>query len=148
MPNQLKAIACIKYTFTPCVFSKSCTITTRQQTTMTNLKRMKWIKGKGHKSLFCQTQKTTLVRLIRYANNFVIIINDERLVEQYFKEAKSFLAEHGLQLSSEKTHIFPWKIRERLHFIGFIFHKIDRACFHSRITTQWKAGKSMYLERT
>lgn len=116
-------------------------VTTRQQTAMTNLKRTKWIKGKGHKSLFCQTQKTTLVRLIRYADNFVIIINDERLVEQYFEEAKSFLAEHGLQLSSEKTRIFPWKIGERLHFIGFIFHKIDRACFHSRITTQWKAGK-------
>jgi len=35
-----------------------------------------------------------------YANNFVIIINDERLVEQYVKETKSFLVEHGLQLSS------------------------------------------------
>jgi RNA-directed DNA polymerase len=28
-------------------------VTTRQQTVMTNLKRTKWIKGKGHKSLFC-----------------------------------------------------------------------------------------------
>jgi hypothetical protein len=62
-------------------------------------------------------------------------------VEQYFEEAKSFLVEHGLQLSSEKTRIFLWKIGERLHFIGFIFYKIDRACFHSRITTQWKVGK-------
>ncbi len=32
-------------------------VTTRQQTIMTNLKRTKWIKGKGHNSLFCQTQK-------------------------------------------------------------------------------------------
>jgi hypothetical protein len=45
---------------------------------------MKWIKGKGHKFLFFQTQKTTLICLIRYDDNFVIIINDERLVEQYF----------------------------------------------------------------
>jgi RNA-directed DNA polymerase len=28
-------------------------VTTRQQTTMTNLKRTKWIKGKGHNSFFC-----------------------------------------------------------------------------------------------
>jgi hypothetical protein len=28
-------------------------ITTQQQITMINLKRMKWIKGKNHKSLFC-----------------------------------------------------------------------------------------------
>jgi hypothetical protein len=66
---------------------------------MTNLKRKKWIKGKGHNSFFCHTQKITLVCLIKYADNFVIIINDERLVEQYFEEAKIFLAKHGLQLS-------------------------------------------------
>jgi hypothetical protein len=36
--------------------------------------RTKWIKGKGHKSLFCQTQKITLVRLIKYVDNFIIII--------------------------------------------------------------------------
>jgi len=71
-------------------------VTTIQQTVMTNLKRTKWIKGKGHKFIFCQTQKTTSVHLIRYADNFVIIINDERLVEQHFEEAKSFLAKHGL----------------------------------------------------
>ncbi len=58
--------------------------TKQQQITMINLKWMKWMKGKGHKFLFCQTQKTTLVRLISYVDNFVIIINDERLVEQYF----------------------------------------------------------------
>jgi hypothetical protein len=28
-------------------------VTTRQHITMTNLKRMKWIKAKGHSSLFC-----------------------------------------------------------------------------------------------
>jgi len=27
------------------------------------------------------------------------------------------------------------------HFIDFIFHKIDRACFHNQITTQWKVRK-------
>jgi len=53
-------------------------ITTRQQQIiMINFKRMKWMKGKGHKSLFFQTQKTTLVRFINYVDNFVIIINNE-----------------------------------------------------------------------
>jgi hypothetical protein len=38
--------------------------------------------------------------------------------------------------------IFLWKIGERLHFMGFIFHRINRAnCFHSHNTTQWKAWK-------
>ncbi len=27
------------------------------------------------------------------------------------------------------------------HFMDFIFHKIDRTCFHIQITTQWKAKK-------
>ncbi len=75
-------------------------VTTRQQIVMTNFNKTKLIKRKGHKSLFSQTQKTTLVCFIMYADNFVIIINDERLVEQYVEETKSFLVEHGLQLSS------------------------------------------------
>jgi hypothetical protein len=41
----------------------------------------------------------------------------------------------------KKTCIFPWKIGNRLHFICFIFHKIDSVCFHWRIMTQWKVGK-------
>lgn len=61
---------------------------------MINFKRMKCIKRKGHKFLFCRTQKTTSFHLIRYVDNFVIIINDERLVKQYFKKAKIFLVEH------------------------------------------------------
>ncbi len=36
---------------------------------------------------------------------------------------------------------FPLSGYVKLHFVSFIFHKIDRACFHSRITTQWKVGK-------
>jgi hypothetical protein len=75
-------------------------------------------------------KNAALVCLIKY-NNFVIIINDKRLMEQYFKKVESFLVEHGLQLSSEKTCIFLWKIGKRFHFIGFIFHKINRAWFHS-----------------
>jgi len=81
-------------------------------------------KGKHHKFLFCQTQQTTLIRLIRYVDNFVIIISDEKLMKQYFEKANSVLAKHGLYLSLKKTYIFLWKIRERLHFIDFIFHKI------------------------
>lgn len=117
-------------------------VTSGHRTTRTNPERTEWMERKGHRSLFRQTtRKTTSVRLIRYADDFVIITNDERLVERCFEEAKSFLAERGLQLSPEKTRIFPWKNGERLKFIGFIFHRIDRARSHSRITTRWKAGR-------
>jgi RNA-directed DNA polymerase len=117
-------------------------VTSGHHTTMTDLsKRTEWMERKGHRSLFHQTQKTKSVRLIRYADDLVIIINDEILVERFFEKAKSFLSERGLQLSPEKTRIFPWKIGERLNFIGFIFHKIDRARSHSQITSLWKVGK-------
>ena len=116
-------------------------VTSGYRTTMTNPERTEWMKRKGHRSLFRQTRETKSVRLIRYADDFIITTNDERLVERFFEKAKSFLAERGLQLSPEKTRIFPWKIGERLKFIGFIFHKIDRAHSHSQVTTLWKAGK-------
>jgi hypothetical protein len=32
----------------------------KQQTLMSNLTRMKWIKGKDHTSFFCQTQKNNI----------------------------------------------------------------------------------------
>jgi hypothetical protein len=91
---------------------------------MTNFKRKTCIKRKGHKFLFCQTQKTTSIRFIRYVDNFVIIINDERFEEQYFEEAKTLLVEHDLQLSLKKTCIFLWKIGKKIHFINFFFIKL------------------------
>lgn len=118
------------------------TITSGHRTTMTNLKRTDWMQRKGHRYLFNQTQKTESVRLIRYAADFVIITNDETLVERLFEKAKSFLAERGLQLSSEKTRIFPWKIGDKLNFIGFIFHNIDRARSHSRVTSLCRVEKN------
>jgi RNA-directed DNA polymerase len=117
-------------------------ITSGHRTTMTNPKRTEWMQRKGHRYLFNQTRKTESVRLIRYADNFVIITNDETLVERLFEKAKSFLAERGLQLWLEKTRIFPWKIGERLNFIGFIFHNIDRAGSHSQVTSLCKIGKN------
>lgn len=117
-------------------------ITSRHRTTMTNPKKTEWMRSKGHSYFFNQTRKTKSVRLIRYADDFVIITNDEILVERLFAFSKTFLAERGLQLSSEKTRIFPWKIGERLNFIGFIFHNIDRARSHSQVTSSCKVGKN------
>jgi RNA-directed DNA polymerase len=117
-------------------------ITSRHRTTMTDPKKTEWMRRKGHSYFFNQTRKTESVRLIRYADDFVIITNDEILVERLFAFSKTFLAERGLQLSSEKTRIFPWKIGERLNFIGFIFHNIDRARSHSQVTSSCKVGKN------
>ncbi len=61
------------------------------------------MKGKGHRSLFCQIQKTTLVRLLSYVDNFVVIINDERLVEQYFDWQCPFCIAHLLFACYAKT---------------------------------------------
>ena len=77
-------------------------VTSGHHTTMTDLsKRTEWMERKGHRSLFHQTRKTKSVRLIRYADDLVIIINDEILVERFFEKTKSLLSERGLQLSPE-----------------------------------------------
>jgi hypothetical protein len=44
-------------------------------------------------------------------------------VEQYFEKAKSFLAEHGLQLSSEKLAYFCGRLERDFILLALFFIK-------------------------
>jgi RNA-directed DNA polymerase len=61
--------------------------------------------------------KRSKVRLIRYADDFVITGATRKTLEQAKGEAAAFLAERGLSLSPEKTKITP--ISEGFDFLGF-----------------------------
>jgi len=61
------------------------------------------------------------VKCIRYADDFVIIARNKRILTNYIKPAVvEFLKERGLTLSEEKTKIFGIR-NEPLDFLGYRF---------------------------
>ncbi|WP_347252509.1 group II intron reverse transcriptase/maturase [Legionella sp.] len=68
------------------------------------------------------TKRSDKVHMVRYADDFIITGNSREILENKIKPAiKSFLAERGLTLSDEKTHITY--IGEGFDFLGFNIRK-------------------------
>jgi len=62
------------------------------------------------------------VKIIRYADDFVIIATSRRIIEKFIKPAIiEFLKERGLRLSEEKTKIFSLMNSKELNFLGYTF---------------------------
>jgi RNA-directed DNA polymerase len=61
------------------------------------------------------------VKCVRYADDFVILARNKRILTNYIKPAVvKFLKERGLTLSEEKTKIFGIR-KEPLDFLGYRF---------------------------
>jgi len=59
------------------------------------------------------------VKCIRYADDFVILARNKRILTNYIRPAViNFLKERGLELSEEKTRIFGIR-NESLDFLGY-----------------------------
>ena len=83
------------------------------------------------------------VNLVRYADDFIITGKSRTLLETHIRPAvERFLAERGLTLSAEKTHITH--IRRGFTFLGQTFRKRGRAM---RVTPSREAVQSL-LRRT
>ena len=77
------------------------------------------------------------VKCIRYADDFVIIARNKRILTNYIKPAVvEFLKERGLTLSEEKTKIFGIR-NEPLDFLGYRF----------KYQNKWKKSYSMFKEK-
>ena len=57
--------------------------------------------------------------LIRYADDFIVLCKDREQAEQAHLLAQQSLAEHGLALNQEKTHIKP--IEQGFKYLGYLF---------------------------
>lgn len=60
---------------------------------------------------------------VRYADDFVVIGENPQLLRKLQRDIARFLAERGLELSKEKTHITH--IRDGFDFLGFNFKKYN-----------------------
>lgn len=74
------------------------------------------------------------VKVIRYADNLIIIARSKHLLKKYILPAvKKFLSERGLSLSSSKTRIINLQT-DPLNFLGYTFRYRDK----------WKVGEKFY----
>jgi RNA-directed DNA polymerase len=79
-----------------------------------------------------------LGRLVRYADDFVVICNSARQATEAQQQAAAVLADFGLSLSAEKTRIVELTTgKDGFDFLGFHLRKIE----------SWKWRGRWYLQR-
>ena len=71
-------------------------------------------------------RKTLTNTVIRFADDFLVITNDEKQCICILKKIKDFLSIRGLTLNEEKTRIILWKNNSKFDFLGFSFHYLTK----------------------
>jgi len=86
-------------------------------------------------------QKTLTSSLIRYADDFIVVVNDKEQAEMISNKIDIFLQERGLNKNLIKSKIFKWENNAKFDYLGFTFHYLLEKRF-SKITMQRKHGKN------
>lgn len=60
----------------------------------------------------------------RYADDFLIGVKSELMAKLIYDKLPEFLNPRGLNISPEKTQIIPWKIGNKVDFLGWTHHLI------------------------
>lgn len=79
--------------------------------------------------------------IVRYVDDFIVVINDKFEAEIMYDKIKLFLKQRGLKLNLTKSKIFKWEHNAKFNYLGFTFHYILKKKV-SQITVQWKLNKS------
>ena len=86
-------------------------------------------------------RKTLSSTIVRYADDFIVVVNDKEQVEIVSNKIDAFLQERGLNKNISKSKIFKWENNVKFDYLGFTFHFILEKKF-SRITTQRRFNKN------
>lgn len=68
---------------------------------------------------FDSDMHTAGFRIIRYADDFIVLCKDPQQAEEAGEKARASLAEHGLQLKHDKTHITD--MEAGFEYLGYLF---------------------------
>ena len=85
-------------------------------------------------------RKTLTSSIVRYADDFIIVINDKEQAELIGNKIDCFLQERGLNKNTNKSKIIKWKNNTKFDYLGFTFHYILKNK-SSKITTQRRFNK-------
>lgn len=86
-------------------------------------------------------RKTLSSSIVRYVDDFIIVVNDETEARIINNNIKLFLAERGLECNSSKSKIFKWENNAKFNYLGFTFHYILKRRT-TKITVQRRFNKN------
>jgi len=93
---------------------------------------------------FWAEQKLVEGRLIRYADDLVILFRSKYEAKRGMLLVRSKLRELGLELNEEKTRIADTQNgNEGFDFLGFHFHRVRSTKYRKYYTQHWPSHKSM-----
>jgi len=99
------------------------------------------IQGYHYKKGSSIVRKTLTSSIVRYVDDFIIVINDETEARTVNDNIKLFLAERGLKCNLSKSKIFKWENNAKFDYLGFTFHYILKRRT-TKITVQRKLNKN------
>jgi len=86
-------------------------------------------------------RKTLISSIVRYANDFIVIVNDKQQIKILSDKINAFLQERGLEKNLRKSKVFKWANNTKFDYLGFTFHYILGKRFF-KVTTQSKHDKN------
>lgn len=98
-------------------------------------------KGLTYKKSFSVVRKTLTSSIVRYADDFIVVVNDKEQAKIICDKIDIFLQERGLNKNPIKSKAFKWENNAKFDYLGFTFHYILGKRF-SKITMQRKHNKN------
>ena len=86
-------------------------------------------------------RKTLASSVVRYADDFIVVVNDKEQAEIISDKIDCFLKERGLIRNFTKSKIIKWENNAKFDYLGFTFHYILGKRF-SKITMQRRFNES------
>ena len=79
--------------------------------------------------------------IVRYVDDFIVIVNDENEARLINSNIKLFLERRGLKFNLSKSKIFKWENNAKFNYLGFTFHYILKKKI-SQVTAQRKLNQN------
>jgi len=83
-------------------------------------------------------KKTFISSVVRYIDDFIVVVNDELQAKTIKNNIKRFLAVRGSEINLCKSKIIKWKNNAKFDYLGFTFH-----CILKRKTTKVTVQKKL-----
>lgn len=86
-------------------------------------------------------RKTLSSSVVRYVDDFIVVVNDELQAKIIKSNIKRFLAERELEINLSKSKIVKWKNNAKFDYLGFTFHYILKKKI-TKVTVQRRFNKN------
>jgi RNA-directed DNA polymerase len=80
--------------------------------------------GYNYKKGSSLVKKTLSSFIVRYVDDFIVVVNDKTEAKTINNKIKQFFAKRGIKYNSSKSKIFKWENNAKFDYLGLTFHYI------------------------